>query len=365
LRASSSPVSLGLIAALLLSPRLWLSGRTFPLTPVIAFLHPVPAPFDALIYGAMLVLAALIVVLPRARFIAAFLALAVAYALFDQQRWQPWFYQYLAMLAAVGWYSDKREAALQTLRLMIVCIYFWSGVQKLNDGFLHDTFRWMLEPLAGSRAASLEWLAWLAPVIESGIALGLLLPRTRRIAVCLAIVMHAFILASIGPFGHRHNSVVWPWNIVMAVLVVQLFWRGEGPGIRLPFQKAVLVLFGILPALSLVGLWDSYLSFSLYSGNQSMATIYMSDAVAGELPDRIQEAIDDNDSKLEELDVESWSYDELNVPPYAELRVFRNVARKVCADAGNPRDMVMIVEEKRTLFHRRSMRYFTCDMVER
>lgn len=326
----------------------------------------------------MLALLAVIVIRPTSRVIAVFLAIATAYALFDQQRWQPWFYQYLVMLAVLGWYIDEREAATETLRLIIVCIYFWSGIQKLNDGFLHDTFRWMLEPIVGSNAASLDWLAhwlaWTAPVIECAIALGLLLPRTRRIAVCLVIAMHAFILASIGPFGHRHNSVVWPWNIAMPVLVVQLFWRGEGPGVRLPFQKAVLVLFGVLPALSLVGLWDTYLSFSLYSGNQSMASIYMSDAVADKLPDRIQEVVDDNDSKVDELDVEAWSYDELNVPPYAELRVFRNISRHVCADAGNPRDMVMIVQErrslsleldKRSLFHRRRIRYFTCDMVER
>ena len=366
MRASSSAICTGLIAGLLLTPHLWLNSRTFPLTPVWEVLRPLPSPIDAVIYAVMLALAGLIAIRPRARWIAAFLLLTAGYAMFDQQRWQPWFYQYLAMLAVLAWYIDDQNAVMETWRLIVVCLYFWSGIQKFNDGFLHDTFRWMIEPMAGRFAASLEWMAWGAPVLECLIALGLLLPRTRRMAAGLAIGMHVFILASIGPLGHRHNSVVWPWNLTMCVLVVLLFWGGEGPSVRLPFQKAVFALMGILPALSLVGAWDSYLSFALYSGNQSQATVYLSDEAAGKLPERIQQVMDGNDDSLvDELDVEAWSYDDINVPPYAEMRVFRSIARQTCGYAGNPRDMVMIVEEKRRLFYRRRMRSITCDMIER
>jgi hypothetical protein len=39
-----------------------------------------------------------------AKAIAAFVALAAAYSLYDQSRWQPWFDQYLFMLVALGLY---------------------------------------------------------------------------------------------------------------------------------------------------------------------------------------------------------------------------------------------------------------------
>ena len=122
----------------------------------------------------------------------------------------------------------------------------------------------------------------------------------------------------------------------------------------------MLLLFGILPALSLVDLWDSYLSFALYSGNQRMATIYMADSVADKMPGELQELIEVNDSKVDTLDVEEWSYSELNVPPYAEMRIYKNVGKRVCALAGNSPRMVMSVEGKRRWFRRRRMVLFTC-----
>ena len=71
-------------------------------------------------------------------------------------------------------------------------------------------------------------------------------------------------------------------------------------------------------------------------------------------------------SKVDTLAIEEWSYNELNVPPYAELRVFRNVGRRVCSDAGNSPLMVMVVEGRRQWFRRREMMMFTparCDRV--
>jgi hypothetical protein len=40
----------------LLSPKLWLRSRLYPLTPVSAFLHPIPWPFDLLVFLALLLL---------------------------------------------------------------------------------------------------------------------------------------------------------------------------------------------------------------------------------------------------------------------------------------------------------------------
>jgi hypothetical protein len=55
---------------------------------------------------------------------------------------------------------------------------------------------------------------------------------------------------------------------------------------------------------------------------------------------------------VDELDLFEWSFGELNVPPYAEVRVFKKVGRRVCAPAGNPKEMVLVV-----LAHRRQKAY--------
>ena len=82
--------------------------------------------------------------------------------------------------------------------------------------------------------------------------------------------MHVFILAMFGPFGHNWNNIIWPWTAAMAGLdlllftgpqpfsVRDLFWSN-----RSPYHVGVLVLFAILPFLSFVNLWDSYLSSAL------------------------------------------------------------------------------------------------------
>jgi len=319
-------------------------------------LRPIPFPFDWVVWVAMLVLLVLIAAGLRVRALTTvFALLAVVYSLFDQQRWQPWFYQYVVMLVAIAF--GKVDAC----RFIVASIYFWSGVQKLNPGFTEHTFQWMMEPFGGSWPVG---LAYGAAITESAIGVGLMIAAWRNLAVVLAIAMHVFILASIGPWGHNHNRVVWPWNLVMAALVILLFWRNSNVTIRnlVKGGYVVVALFGVMPALSLIGLWDSYLSFSLYSGNQNKATIYMDDTVAGKLPEAVQQVVSvyNSDFPVDALDLEDWSYDELNVPPYAELRVIRNVGRQVCRDTGNSPLMVMIVEPRRLWFQQRHSIQYTC-----
>jgi hypothetical protein len=180
--------------------------------------------------------------------------------------------------------------ALNTCRLIVAATYFWSGLQKANAGFFEVTYPWLVEPLsawlpdwAGSALLS---GAYAVPVVEAVIGLGLLTRRFRKPAVVGALLMHAFIMLSVGPLGHDHNTVVWPWNFAMSAFVVILFWRAPdepspstilvpsrsfSPGSVL--RATVLVLFAFMPLFSFFGLWDSYLSSSLYSGASKRAYV--------------------------------------------------------------------------------------------
>ena len=69
---------------------------------------------------------------------------------------QPWVYQYLFMLAALGLFSWRyddvagRDLTLNICRFIVASIYFWSGLQKLNPEFFNAHFVWVLAPIQGN-----------------------------------------------------------------------------------------------------------------------------------------------------------------------------------------------------------------------
>ena len=356
-------LALAFLGGFLLSAQLWGVSRSYPLSPVAESLPAVPPLLARIWFVALLVLLAMIAVVrqPR-RYVLAFVALAGLLSLFDQSRWQPWFYQYLFMFAALVLYPwrerdpEKREAALNVCRLIVASTYFWSGLQKLNINFVEDLFPWLVTPLVALLPASSEGLiqslAIAAPFVEAGIGVGLL-TRFRNVAVMLALSMHIFILFSLGPLGHDWNTVVWPWNAAMMVFVVTLFWRTENFSARkilvpqTPFHWLVLLLFGVMPLFSFFGLWDAYLSATLYSGSTKSATLYVSETVKNKLPETTRNLASKSGADgTSVISVTAWSWQELNVPAYPEDRVFKKIARYVCAYAEEPSGVRLTIEGK-------------------
>src|SRR5215471_13453842 len=65
-----------LVVGFLLSPKLWLSARSYPLVPVLGFLPPIPPPLDTLCFGTLLLLLGAVLAVPRPRLLlVAFLGL--------------------------------------------------------------------------------------------------------------------------------------------------------------------------------------------------------------------------------------------------------------------------------------------------
>ena len=359
----------GLFAGVALSYKLWLNSRLYPLTPAWPFPKPLPPPFDSVRLTALLILLILIAVARRPRvFVGVFLLLAGWAACEDQSRWQPWFYQYLFMLAAIGLADGNRpEATLNTCRLIVASIYVWSGLEKMNPNFVHNTIPFLLTPL---HLLALKKLMIAAPVLECGAGCALLSRRFRRMAVVCAAGMHIFILLTIGPLGWNYNTVVWPWNIAMIALLIILFWRADDspldilwvrtPGPEFAFQKVVLLLFGIAPALSFFNLWDTYLSFAFYTGNGDSASIYLSDATFDRLPDKLADYVYEYSPNVKELSIPDWSWGEFNAPHYPEDRIYRNVFRRVCELTGSPPDLKLVVRGKLALLHSGQERIYYC-----
>ncbi len=368
---AKTAVALGFVAGFLLSHRLWISTRTYPLISAIPGLRPIPYPYDYVCAVVLFLLPWVIARSPRPRpSIFGFAVLLIFVGLFDQTRWQPWAYLYLFILLALASSSWKREHtqsqenALNICRLILVATYFYSGLQKMNRHFAAVAVVSMLGPKAIHLPLLHLW-PWLMAAVEVGLAVGLLARKYRNLAVICGIGMHLFILFS-NIIVHVWNSVVWPWNVTMMAFLFLFFWNSDASFAEilwrnpLPLQKVVLLLFGILPFFSFFGWWDSYLSASLYSANVPEARVVFRGNVKNLLPARVQKSVETLPAATYMLNIGKWSLDELNVPPYPALRVYRAVGAEVCKYADNSPDVVLLVRDKDTLLTKSVQTQDTC-----
>lgn len=370
-------VALGLLAALLIAPRLWFHHPFFGPLPPLAAIPSFPPALDPVVYALALLPLLPIVVMPRpVGLVRAWCVFFGLKAATDLSLWQPYFYQYLFMLLALCFAApgriDAESAVRDVSRLIVASVYFWSGVGKLNATFLAGGLEIVLGPFLSAPALkSLAPLAVVVPLLEISVALGLVTKRLRRAAAAGAIAMHVLLLLSLGPLGQNANPVVWPWNVAMMLLVWILFVRdASAPASRIlwnrafPFHQLVLVLFGLCPLLALFGLWPTSLSFRLYADSSSWGDILVTEAMLARLPpearSQVQSAnvfLDLPGSKTGKigpyaggLSIPDWSEHELRAFLPAEARVFRQVFAKVCRLAPAPSDAVLVLQDPPDLF---------------
>jgi hypothetical protein len=368
---------LGLLAGFALSPKLWLSSRLYPLTPVFSFVRPLRSPADEIVLFVLVALLIALMIAPRRLLWIAASTLLAYLALQDQSRWQPWFYQYVMMLAAIGLAGGGRhQAAINTCCLIVAATYIWSGFAKLNPSFATVIFPAFVEPFVRRGFSPAPWLvrdlAILTPILESITGVGLLFRRSRKVALFGAIAMHVFILMILGPFGRGFNPVIWPWNLAMIAFLLILFVRrGEGPATRdiawgreFAFQKAVLIAFGFLPALSLVNRWDDYLSSALYTGHTNAGVIYFTDDAFEQLPDAIQDRANEEGPNRGSLTINDLSFDELNVPSYPQIRIYQSVARQVCGYVSSGSGIELVIQRKAALANSNRRESYRCSELE-
>lgn len=347
---------------------LWLSARLFPQLPISSSFPGLAAPWDVVAFT--IVLGSLIasVWLPRAG-TGTFLVGSLFLALADQCRLQPWFYMYWVMLLLT---LARGTSALMACRIAISAVYIWGGAQKLTPEFFNLVAPWFVNPasawLPASAVTALKWGVYSAPFVEVFIGLALWFQRTRKPAIIATIVIHVVAILFLGPLGHQHNWIVWPWNLVMPALVIVLFPRGAlenvWSNLRRPFWCfATIALFSLLPILSFFGKWDSYLSFSLYTGRLTKADIFISASLREKLPPQLHEFIVATPAPFNEqlqgpyvVLTELWADKILRTPPLPEARNYRNVARYLASFAGDPNDlrMVLIPRVGKPLFYRGS-----------
>jgi hypothetical protein len=351
-------VSLGLLASFLLAPRLFLQHPF--LTPIPVF-SGVPALPPAVVLIVLLALGGLllpILVLPRPwKLVLVWCVLFAARTVWDESTWQPYFYLYFFMFLLLT-FAGRRQDDLEILdshRLLLISMYWWSGLHKFNHDFFHLALSDIFPKLASSIPAGyVPWVGLLLAGGETALGIGLLFRRSRRIAMLGAIAMHAALLTGLGPWGQHYNRVVWPWNAALILLLIVLFHKHEGPVLRSnlsPRGRAtraiVLVFFVLGPLSSWAGVWPAYFSFKLYSRNIHSGTIFVTPPVVEALSPRAREKLVSAvvGPYTGYLLVLPWSEHELGALLPPEPAVFQEVARRLCTLATGPTDVLLVIED--------------------
>lgn len=380
-RITLAVLSVGLISGFLLSPKLWLTERTFPHLPVFGTLRSFPAPWDSVCMWGMGVCLFFLILYPR-RILIIFLILCMLILAFqDQMRLQPWYYQYWLMLipcALTAWpvHEGRAKSILRVQQIILIGVYLWGGLHKAHPGFIEMYVEVLMRPLIeaienDSLIKMIKASAYIVPPFEVLLAIFLVFRRTRQMGVLMALATHLIIFMILGPLkGEYSNSIVWPWNLAMVGFLFSLFFRNSDTiAFKLSFDLRTLVsvllssVVIVAPLLFYVGKWDRYLSFNLYSARQRKLYVKIDPLTLPKTPpnwtDHFLKIPDPKGHKI--LSVSRWSLSELNVPLITEKRTLRAVCEEIATYDESGFGMLFLIEYPR-MKHRGNALFYSRDI---
>jgi hypothetical protein len=343
--------SLALIAV---TWRLWTPQTFYPQVPLFQALCTAPPVFDWIGFGGVLLgLLTVAVGSPRSVSGGCFATLSALLLLFslDQHRFQPWAYE--LSLFCVVWLCCRDPLRMRLMRGLLISVYFYSAVGKLDFEFLHTVGQQMLAVVAGGVGIEMEELspkvrlALVAtfPCIELAIAIGLVWAKTRRLAGWLAIGVHLGLIVILGPLGLNHRQAVLVWNVQVALQVYWLFVAK--PATELPIRKftwpewCASTLIGAaiaLPSTERFGVWDHWPSWALYAPHSSRVHFEVAGPAVERLPASLRNLVEEASADSEEVVVwiavplDAWSLKTLDTPIYPQARFQLGVAEKIATD---------------------------------
>ena len=255
----------------------------YPPVPVFEFLEQVPSYVDACTYFITVFMLAALVSFQRKWMMITILLSELVSCSLDVIRWQPFEYFFIFLFFLYIFYKRSEELFYNGLALMMASIYLYSGLHKFNGGFLHVVWDGMiLKQLFGFTTHTIQqfhlhYAGLLLPVLEVAAGIGLFIFKDKRLPIYIMVAAHVFITIMI--MFNNYNHVVLPWNMAMVCCLLYLRNNYEFTFnfLYLRRHKIVFAWFVILPLLSLVGLWDKYLSWCVYAGK----TISMDICVKG------------------------------------------------------------------------------------
>ena len=258
------------LAAKIISWKVWLADRLFPVVPPFNFLFVPSAIHLVLFIFSLLALAALMIFPVNRLLQLSVIIIEVLSCLLDQNRWQPWEYQYIFIILVLVINYKNEKNAVSVIAFIFISVYFFSGIGKMNPAF-SKYVRNKIE-LSGifhmNDSFVYEWFiyhtGYLLGSIEILLSIGLFFRLTKKISAIFLIIMHLLIMAIFGPFGMNYDKIIWPWNVLMIVILF-VFFICNTPvsisfqSIKQGWNKLIIVFFGLLPVLNFFGYWDFFI----------------------------------------------------------------------------------------------------------
>lgn len=321
------------LLAKLISYKGWIINRMFPLAPISNVFQRVPHEIQVILYCISFLLLLMLLIKPKRHYLLILAIAEISSCLFDQNRWQPWEYQYILM-ALVCWfyYYSEQEAYFLSIAT-IAFIYLYSGLHKIHFTFVHyfwkNTILLKFFKLSDAAFYFPYWvkLGYAAALLEALGGLCLLFRIYVKQTAWFLITMHIFILLVIGPWGINYNAIVWGWNIAMILFLYFLCIKVHVVSFSYikPFfpNCFITILIGVLPILSFFNKWDYYLSCCLYSAKPPTVTIKTKSPPAYFINKKL--AFKLAKDSLYTIHIQSWAMKEMGIPPYPEKRVLKKV----------------------------------------
>ncbi|MCE3017460.1 MAG: hypothetical protein LW870_16490 [Pirellula sp.] len=368
--------SLALIAA---TYRLWTPQTVFPQIPAIELLCSIPRWLDWCVLASLVVGVCLLTFSRGERWIylGCYVGMGslIATICLDQHRFQPWAHQ-LGIFLFV-WLTCPIRLQHLLIRWLMISIYFFSALGKLDYEFLHSVGQSMLGAIAkllGQDADTIPSgtrvvLIAMFPLIELSIALGLAWPKSRYFAGWLAIGLHLSLLVILGPLGLNHRPSVLVWNVQFAVLAFLLFIRTGQQSVATPTEEpntkselrnrfptwlqcscaSLIGIVMIMPATERFGVWDHWPSWALYAPHSSRVRVEVSGPGLSRLPAELVQLTDLTVPANEEIlgwinvPIDRWSLQSLDTPIYPQARFQLGVARQIVGVVDSEPDIRVIL----------------------
>jgi hypothetical protein len=343
---------------------LWIPTHDFPRVPFVSALRRMPDSVEWTLFVAML--GSLFTLAARGGGswpgkIAAFVFVIAAglLVLADQHRLQPWLYEFLLLTVILA--ALPAREAVGWGRMLVVSIYVYSALSKLDWTFIQSgggqvvagLFTFLRVPDTAFSPTSRSLLAAALPGGELLVAMGLLGPRSRQIALWASIGMHGLLMAALGPWGAQQRAGVLLWNVYFALQNIVLFGRlrtRDVPHETSEFSSATLawpvrfprrivrtLLLGVLvfPLTEPFGICDVWPAWAIYAAAPERLRVYVDEAQRNALQKALRTYV--GTPRFQDgwclVRIDRWSLDATGTPLYPQNRYRLGIAMAVAQAA--------------------------------
>lgn len=345
-------ISLLWILAKIFSYKTWIADRKYPVIAPAEFLQSIPSIVHLVLFLVAMIALCVVLVYPKKYIIALFLLFEMLSCALDTVRWQPWEFMYICIFLLFIFNQKKSQVFFLLLHLFICSVYIFSGLHKINRGFLSVVWvQMVLQKLLGISIQTivdykLFFVGLLIPFTELFLGIALLFSKHKKIIRNLLILMHIIILTAIGPLGLNYNPIVWGWNIAMIFMLLIVY---EKPTEKILFKTVKLnlvwmILWFFMPFFSFFGKWYQYFSSSLYTGKEKQIYVYIS-----KKNKQYQEfAYSDLNSKEDFyiVNLQNWALEEIKSAPLPENEINQKIIRFLKLKLGKDCRRIILFDPK-------------------